>query len=222
MLLDSRHTTAALAVAASGVLVCGVAPGQDSAEPTYGRVSGDISLVAGAGGTIGPRGARAEGELRVRYLDAAGVFATYEDAVLASASSQPGRVISGGVELRPLFLYRWLRGLETQRGQLDLAIDSVGLELGAFLSTPSTDSADFWAGLQLGLGIEVPLEPRATGVWVGLHGGVRWDDQALATATVGGPMDRAAYLTMTLAWHHVVTTHIVDLSDQGPSEQRSQ
>ncbi len=214
-----EQAAAALAVAAFGSLLSRASLAQESFEPTYGRASGDVCWVAGAGAAIASRGARAEGELRLRYLDSAGVFVTYEDALLAlfpKASAEPRRVISGGVELRPLFLYRWLRGLETQRGRLDLAIDSLGLELGAFLSAPSTAPSDFRPGFELGLGIEFPFEASATGLWVGLHGGVRWADQPSALGSTDDPDARAAYLTLTLAWHQVVRAHIVDLNDERP------
>jgi hypothetical protein len=193
-----EHTAAAVAVA------------------VFGSVSGDVCFVAGAGAAVGPRGARAEGELRVRYLDSAGLFATYEDALFSNSGVDPRRVVSGGVELRPLFLYRWLRGLETQRGYLDLAIDSIGLELGAFVSASPAAPSDFRPGFELGLGIELPFEASATGLWIGLHGGVRWADQPSAPGSVGGPEARAAYLTITLAWHQVVNAHVVDLEDERP------
>jgi hypothetical protein len=213
---DFEHTAAVLVVAASGLLVGRASMAQGVVDPTYGRISGDVCLAPGAGATIAPRGARAEGELRVRYLDAVGAFATYEDAVLSSASSDPRRVIAGGFELRPLFLYRWLRGLETQRGYVDLMIDSVGLELGAFLSAPPASPGDFRPGFQLGLGLEVPVQAQATGLWVGLHGGVRWADQPPSVASAGGPDARGAYLTITLAWHQMVRAHLVDVSDGRP------
>jgi hypothetical protein len=209
-------TAAALAVVASGLLLSRPSMAQGVVDSTYGRISGDVCLAAGAGAAIASRGARAEGELRVRYLEVVGAFASYEDAILSSASSDPRRVLSGGFELRPLFLYRWLRGLETQRGYVDLTIDSVGLELGAFLSAPRTSPGDFRPGVQLGLGLEVPVQARATGLWVGLHGGVRWADQPPSAALAGGPDAREAYLTITLAWHQMVLTHIVDVSDARP------
>ena len=219
MPLGFEHTAAALGVAAFGLLLPRASWAQESFEPTYGRVSGDVTLVAGAGATIASPGPRAEGELRLRYLDSAGVFVTYEDSIhslFPRASAEPQRVISGGVELRPLFLYRWLRGLEMQRGRLDLAIDSIGLELGAFLSAPSTAPSDFRPGFELGLGVEFPFDTNATGLWVGFHGGVRWADQPSALGSTDSPDARAAYLAITLAWHQVISAHIVDPQDERP------
>jgi len=216
MPLGFERRAAAVAVAAFGSLLSRGALAQGSSEPTYGRVSGDVSFVAGAGAVVASRGARAEGELRLRYLDSAGLFATYEDSLLSTAGVEPRRVVSGGIELRPLFLYRWLRGLEMQRGYADLAIDSIGLELGAFLSAASTAPSDLRPGFELGLGIELPFQASAAGLWIGLHGGVRWADQPSALGSTDGPNARAAYVTITLAWHQVVSAHIVDLDDQRP------
>ena len=213
MRLGFERLPPALAVALAGSLASGLAEAQDAVE---GRVSGDVCLVAGAGASVASRGARAEGELRLRYLETAGMFAAYEDAVASRSSSEPHRVLSGGFEFRPLFLYRWLRGFETRHGYADLTIDSLGLELGAFLSAPSGAPTVFSPGFQLGLGIEVPLVPTATGLWLGVHGGIRWGDRALAVGSTRDPDDRSAYLTLTAAWHQVLRTHIVDVTDEAP------
>jgi hypothetical protein len=200
----------------SMVLCDGRAWGADSAEPTYGRVEGDICFVVGAGAVVAARGPRAAGELRLRYLESAGLFATYEDASLIGSDSEPNRVIAAGLELRPLFLYRWLRGLEVRRARLDLAFDSIGLEMGVTASQPTGGALASRTGMQVGLGVEVPFDPRASGAWVQLHGGMRWGTDALAVGSIRDPEDRSAYLTITLAWHQVFSAHLVDLGDEAP------
>jgi hypothetical protein len=186
------------------------------AESSYGRIDGDITLVFGAGGVIAPRGPRAEGELRLRYLESAGLFAQYEDGSLLGASSEPTRVLTVGLEMRPLFLLRWLEGLETRRARLDLALDSIGLELGAVFSQPSGAAFGSRSGAQIGLGVELPIAASATGAWIGVHGGLRWSDSALASGTARSADDREAYLAVTLAWHQVVKAHVVDVGDRAP------
>ncbi len=182
-------------------------------DPSYGRVRGDLTLVAGAGTVVAPRGVRGEVELRARYLDAAGLFVAYEDAPLFGSGAEPGRVLSAGLEVRPLFFYRWLQGHETGMPRLDLLIDSFGLEVGWTLSAPAGEGLSL-NGLQAGLGIEMPILPRASGPWVGVHGGVRWSDAALASGQTSDADDLAAYLALTLSWHEVVLTHLVDLKDE--------
>lgn len=189
---------------------------QDAVDPSYGRIDGDLTLVVGAGATIASSGPRAEGELRLRYLESAGLFATYEDGPLVGSGAEPQRVVAAGLEVRPLFLYRWLQGHETRRAWLDLTLDSLGLEVAATWSQPAGASFASQNGLQAGLGLEVPILPQASGPWIGLHGGVRWSDAALGSGIIGGPDDRAAFLAITLAWHQVFAAHLVDMGDRAP------
>ncbi len=211
---DSRVLAlgAAAAIGASG----GDAWGDGASEPTYGRLGGDVTLVGAVGGTIASGGPRVEGELRVRYLESAGLFATYEDGSFAASGADPQRVLAGGVELRPLFLGRWLKGHETQQPLVDLTLDSIGLELGATVLQPAGASFGARSGLEVGLGLEFPLVAAADGPWIGLHGGVRWSDRALASGRVDGASDREAYLALSIAWHEVVEMHVVDFSDRLP------
>jgi hypothetical protein len=189
------------------------ASADDPSDATRGRIDGDLALVLGAGAVVAARAPRVEGEIRLRYLDSAGGFVTYEDA--AGLGSNPARVLGAGLELRPLFLARWLSGFETPRARIDLITDSIGLELGLLLSQPS--GASGWrCGLELGLGVEIPVLPKATGPWFGVHAGLRWSETALATGIVENVDDRAAYVAITIAWHQMVATHLVDLGDELP------
>jgi|HubBroStandDraft_2_1064218.scaffolds.fasta_scaffold13867_3 hypothetical protein len=188
----------------------------EGAGATYGRLAGDLTLVGAAGGVVASGGPRIEGELRVRYLESAGLFAVYEDGSFAGSSADPQRVLAAGLELRPLFLARWLKGHETEQPLLDLTVDSIGLELGATVLQPARASFGTRSGLQVGVGVELPLGGQADGPWIGLHGGVRWSDEALASGRVNGASDREGYLALSIAWHQVVATHIVDVSDRLP------
>jgi hypothetical protein len=183
-------------------------------DPSHGRLEGDVGLVAGAGVAAVSGGARAAAEIRLRYLETAGVFATYEDGPLTGSGPEPIRVLATGLELRPLFLFRWLKGFETPRARVDLALDSMGLELGAVFLQPSGGGFASIPGLEVGLGVELPVLASATGPWVGLHGGLRWSDQALGSGQIRGPDDRSLYLAVTVAWHQVVVVHAVDAGDR--------
>jgi hypothetical protein len=182
-------------------------------DTTYGRIDGDMSIVGGLGATVGPRGPRATVDLRFRYLDTVGVFSTYEDAPLLGSPSEPQRVLAFGAELRPLFLFRWLQGHEVGSPRLDLALDSLGLELGAFFAQPGGGSFGQRPGFQLGGGLELPVFSRASGPWLGVHAGVRWSDAALGGDSSSGPIDRAAFVSFTIAWHQFFGAHAVDLND---------
>ncbi|MDB5214423.1 MAG: hypothetical protein JWO86_2350 [Myxococcaceae bacterium] len=189
------------------------AGGPDTSD---GRIDGDVSASAGIGATFGPRGPRAAADLRLRYLWTAGVFATYEDGPLFGSSSEPRRAFATGLELRPLFLVRWLQGLETGNAYVDMTIDSFGLELGAVFAQPEGRPFGSKPGLQAGIGVQIPVLPNASGPLIGLHGGARWSDSALGGRTIEGPSDRALYLLVTVAWQQVFGAHIVDLGDRAP------
>jgi hypothetical protein len=187
---------------------------KSTVDTSYGRVDGDLSVSFGLGATVGPRSPRASADLRFRYMDTVGIFGTYEDGPLLGSGSEPRRVLATGVELRPLFIARWLTGREFGVPHLDLALDSFGLELGAFFAQP--DGAAFAArpGLQAGLGLEVPVLPHSNGPWIGFHGGARWSDTALGGSGTEGPVDRSLYLGITVAWHQFFGGHVVDLGDR--------
>ncbi|MBX3232692.1 MAG: hypothetical protein KIT84_44050 [Labilithrix sp.] len=167
-------------------------------DSAHGRIEGDLGVAVAAGITAGPRAPRATGDLRLRYLSTAGVFGTYEEGF---ASSEPRRAIATGVELRPLFLARWVTGHELGSPRADLFIDSLALELGAAFVQP--DGARFRPALQAGLGLELPFFDRAEGLFAGLHVGARWSDAALAGNAGGGPSDRALFASLTLGWQEL-------------------
>jgi hypothetical protein len=203
-------------------------PGRARAEPppppasftqdtTYGRIAGDIGLVGGVGMVVAPRGLLGAVDVRLRYLDTAGVFFTYEDTQVIGSSAVPQRFMTGGIELRPLFVAKWLEGRESGSAWLDLVVDSIGLEMGfVFQQLPGQPFSPY-PGVSAGLGLELPFGVRATGVWLGLHAGVRWSSAALGNGVVDTAEDRSGYLAVTLAWHQIVAAHIVDLGDRAPS-----
>src|SRR5215472_3702265 len=113
-----------LAASLGASLACaGVAPDAradvDPVDASYGRIDGDVTLVGGAGVVVAPRGPRLGTELRVRYLETAGLFATYEDAAFFGSDPEPRRALVTGLELHPLFLARYLTGRESRRAFLD-------------------------------------------------------------------------------------------------------
>ncbi len=185
----------------------------DASDASYGRFDGDVALAGAAGMTVGPRGPRASADLRFRYLQTAGLFATYEDGPLIGSPSEPKRALAFGVELRPLFLARWATGRELGIGHLDLLIDSLGLELGALFAQPEGARFGGRPGLSAGLGVELPFFGRASSPFIGLHGGARWSDAALSGGPLGGPGDRALYATLSIGWQQLFGGHVVDLGD---------
>jgi hypothetical protein len=213
MTLRRRADTAVFvaAVAASASLST---PARAEEDGAHGRFEGDLAVAGALGATFGPRGARATADARFRYLSTAGVFATYEDASLFASPAEPRRVLAGGVELRPLFLARWATGRETGDARIDLALDSLGLELGAFFAEPRGASFAKRAGLQAGLGVELPILGQPNGPFIAVHGGLRWSDAALSGGPLEGPSDRAVYLSFVVGWQALFGGHVVDFDDR--------
>ncbi len=193
-----------------------VAPPAVQKDTTYGRVEGDVGIVAGVGVAVGPDSPRGALDLRFRYIETAGVFFSYEEGAIFGSGAEPVRVLAGGIELRPLFLGRWLKGLETGNARADLTIDSLGFELGGFFAQPQGEQFASRPGMQVGLGLEVPLLPRASGPWIGLHGGMRFSDAELGGKPSSDPADKAFFLAITLEWHQIAGTHSVDAFDRAP------
>ncbi len=214
MRVRSRSATVFF-VLALGCVFAESARGDGHVDPTYGRVDGDLGLAFGAGATFGPRAPRATLDVRLRYLDTAGIWTSYEDAIV-DAGSDPRRVLAAGFELRPLFLARWLVGRELDVPRLDLFFDSFGLELGMFFEQPSAGPFIATPGLQASVGLEVPILARTIGPWIAFHGGARWSDAALDGQPIAAPHDRALFLSVTLAYHQLFAAHIADARDAAP------
>jgi hypothetical protein len=185
--------------------------GRDASD---GRFDGDIGVVGGVGATFGPRAPRAALDARIRYLSTAGLFVTYEDGPLLGGSAEPARAIAFGLELRPLFLARWGTGREFGVPRLDLALDSLGLELGAVFAQPAGARFGGRAGLEAGLGFELPILPRANGPLVGIHAGARWSETALSGGPLDGPADRALYLAVLVGWQALFGSPVIDFDDR--------
>jgi len=213
--MRGRFFASAFAIAASA-LTAAPARGADREDTSYGRIDGDLSASFGAGATFGSRGPRAALDVRLRYLWTAGLFATYEDGPFWGSNAEPRRALATGIELRPLFLARWANGAELGNGHLDLTLDSFGLELGAVFAEPEGRPFGSRPGLQAGIGLQVPVLPRATGPVIGVHAGARWSDAALAGDYVTGAGHRSVYLLVTVAWQQVFGAHVVDLGDRAP------
>ena len=180
-------------------------------DATYGRIDGDSALAFSAGAAFDVRGVRGSVDLRYRYLQTAGIFATYEEGF--GAGAEPARLVLGGLELRPLFLGRWLQGLETFHPRLDILLDSFAIEVGGFAGQKAGGNFGDAAGLSFGIGLELPLLPRANGPFIGVRAAVRWSREALSAADTTTVDVRAFVVTVAIGWQALFGSHVVDLGD---------
>jgi len=182
----------------------------------YGRLDGDVTLVTGVTGGIVARQSRRfiGGDFRLRYLDAAGIAISYEEADAFARTTEPGRVrrtFLAGIELRPLFPIRFLKNMQSGKHFLDLVLDSIGIDLATTLPVLQ-GSAVRRPGLALGLAFEVPIGTNASGLWARFSSGVRWSAPRLEGDD--DPGGRAVVFGIGLAWHQVLSTHVVDAGDR--------
>ena len=101
-----------------------------SADGVYGRFDGDLDLGFALGAEFGSAGDAAPAlRASAHYFSIAGVYAS--GRIKASDQSAPS-LFGLGVDLRPLFVPRWVKGYQTGSARFDLSLDSLSLSLGAF------------------------------------------------------------------------------------------
>ncbi|MEZ4440317.1 MAG: hypothetical protein R3B72_14565 [Polyangiaceae bacterium] len=195
-------------------------------EALGGRLEGDlaVSIEAGVSEAVGPAPYQGEA-LALRagllYVQTVGLTLRYDEGLGVEALPMR-RVVTGLVELRPLFWARFANDLERGPTWLDLFVDSTHVSLGLYDAFPqarycprSRGCQD--VGMHLGLGVELPLLPRANAPFIGLRAALRWslEDRSLARppgSDGGAPV--TGLLTLTLGYRHLFETHLVDLGDE--------
>ncbi len=181
-------TSALVSIVASPALAQ-VRTERASDDGVWGRFGSDLVLSIGANAGVGlgdpvvsARGSSdptfsLDVELRLRVIDTAGI-------VIAPEWRPDGasRLIAA-IDLRPVFLARFLFGFTSGDRYVDLFLDSLGFDLGATIFAPDGRVAVAWA---IGFGADVPLwvPPEITGA-VALRLAARWT--GAGTADVWGP-----------------------------------
>ncbi|MFT5358526.1 MAG: hypothetical protein ACI9KE_005765 [Polyangiales bacterium] len=148
----------------------------DDDDGLYGRFDHGLVFALGAGGSISTSGeVRAEGELRMRVLDAAG-------PTLSISGAPDGQTfVVAGIELRPLFPALFLLDAWSGNERLDVFIQSIGIDLGAVFF-PGSGGVAFAYGFSL----ELPLALSHPGPFDGL--GLRIAARRIAPSNAFVPM----------------------------------
>ncbi len=180
-------------------------------DTSYGRLEGDSAIAVSAGAAFDVRGVRGSIDVRYRCLHSAGIVLGYEEGF--GAGAEPLRLGIAGFELRPLFLARWLQGKELGSPYLDLLIDSIGFELGAFVAQPQFGDFGSSAGLSFGIGAEFPFMPHAWGPFLAVRAAFRWSREALSAADTTTVDVRAFVVTVAFGYQAVFGSHIIDMGD---------
>lgn len=170
-------------------------PPTPAADGVYGRFRGNTDLSLKLGGMLRDEGLAGSVGASVHYYSSLGLTGDYSESLVAD--SLHARSFSLGVDLRPLFLPRWLLGLERGPAWLDLALDSLALGFGAYFSDSELEGGGT-RGAWLSLGAGVPLIGDAAGPWLELRGLRRFPDPtAMASAAHNA-------LFVYLSWHHLL------------------
>jgi hypothetical protein len=164
-------------------------------DGVYGRFDGDVDLGLHGGAQVAGNVAAAAG-LTAHYFFMAGVFGRYTDG-LGNDDWRLSRTISFGVDLRPAFVPRWGLDLGTGVAMIDLVVDSISLELGAYFADASGSFGDE-RGFEGSLGLGIPFMGMAEGPWLDARGIMRWRDPDSASVSAD------AALLVALSWHWLI------------------
>src|SRR6478735_9668184 len=165
-----------------------------SNDGVYGRFDGDLDLGLGIGAEFGSAGKAAPTvRASAHYFSIAGVYAV--GRIKAGDESAPS-LFGLGIDLRPLFVPRWVKGMETGSALFDLTLDSLSLSLGAFWAQRLEHAPRPNRGFDAQLGFGVPLLATASGPWLEARGALRYPDGA----------SREEAVLLFLSWHGFVTT----------------
>lgn len=170
-------------------------PPEAESDGVYGRFRGNTDVSLKLGGMLRDAGVAGSVGASVHYYSLLGVTGDYSESLVAD--SLHARSASVGMELRPLFLPRWVLGLERGPAWLDLALDSAALGFGAYFTDAEADTRGS-RGAWLSLGLGAPLLGDASGPWLELRALRRFPDHdALG-------VDAHNALFVYLSWHHVL------------------
>lgn len=170
-------------------------PPSSESDGVYGRLGGNTDLSLKLGGLISDSRLAGSVGASAHYYSLIGVTGDYSESLVADASHT--RSFSLGMELRPLFLPRWLLGMERGPAWLDLTLDSTCIGFGAYFTDAGVE-VDDTRGVWLSFGLGAPVLGHATGPWLELRFLRRFPDQ-----DAFGVEPRNA-LMFYLSWHHVL------------------
>jgi hypothetical protein len=162
-------------------------PGYDG---VYGRLDGSVTLSLAAGAALEAGEPRAALRAAGHYLWTAGGYVRYEDGL----GGNDRRALGLGIDLRPLFLPRFALDAEHGPALLDLTLDSLSLNAGAYFAQPVAAGFGDERGFDLGLGVGVPLLSQAEGPWLEARAERRFADRG----------DGAWLFTVAASYHTLI------------------
>lgn len=174
-----------------------------SGDGVYGRFEGDLDVGFGLGVTTVSEQALGAMRASLTYYATLGLYAGYADAL--GRDHDVRRAVEFGVELRPLFLLRWSRDAEQGPATLDLCIDSLSLGAGAFVAQPAGGDFGATRGIELPVGLGLPLAGKAQGPWLEARYVWRWSNPG-----EGDAASTEHAVLAVLSWHALFLSGIGD------------
>jgi hypothetical protein len=156
-------------------------------DGVYGRFDTDLDAGLGAGASLVKGAPALELRASLHHYSTAGVF--LGASLPLDDSAQAGTALAFGVDLRPAFLPRWSENLEQGPARLDLLLDSISLALGPYFRFAEGGEA---RGLELSMGVGLPLLRHTSGPWLEARAVSRFPDDD-ETARLGA--------MLLLTWH---------------------
>lgn len=184
--------------------------GPPRTDGVYHRFDGDLAAQLDLGIALADSNLAASTRLTLRYLQTAGLYAHYTDD-FESEISAASRALATGVELRPLFLPRLSYDLERSPAWFDLLLDSLALRCGAVLSR-RPGFAPRAPGLELGLGLGLPLTGSSAGPWLDASASLRFSHPHLAGES-SPSLSRDSIVALSIGWQGFLDAHLVDAGD---------
>lgn len=179
-------------------------PKASRGDGVYGRFDGDFDLGVGLGAELGDDAARGAVRLSLHYFSTIGVTFGHAET-LGAEDPRLERISSAGLDLKPAFLPRWSNDLERGPAFVDLTLDSLSVGVAAFFAEPAGASFGETHGLELTVGLGLPLLGRASGPWLEARGLFRWPDPAAIPAEGSD-----ASLLLLLSWHSLFVSPLAD------------
>lgn len=172
-------------------------------DGAYGRVDTEASMSLAIGGFRSPSGYGLRGDVALSYLETLGLYAGVEQPNFSHGlTTIPS--LSSGVEVRPLFLPRFLNDYERGPVWFDLAIDSLALRIGA---VAPVDQASSSIQSVLGVGMGLPILGHARGPWIRCSAEWRSTHQVFAGA------DSPAFVgSLLVEWRHFLSLGLLGSS----------
>jgi len=161
-------------------------------DGAYGRFAGRLELGVGLGAEFSGSTPLMVARMTLHYFSTAGIYAQYATGFTDSewgpatpthpaSKGTPGR-LSVGVDLRPLFLPRFVEDYEQGPAFLDLTIDSVSLAVGGFWQVVPGGKFGAVRGVEASLGGGIPLFAQASGLWIRFRAFGRWQTDVVEPA----------------------------------------